>query len=174
MKDLKNLKTIRLDRAPVSDSSFQTIGTNCKSLVEIGLSKCVGVTNMGIMQLVYGCVGLKIVNLTCCRFITDAAISALANSCRNLVSLKLEACDKVTEKSLDQLGSYCLRLEELDLTDCCGVNDEGKLLDVISASVITLTMINLPLFFAKVLILFKVQCSSYLQDSNICQDVQNF
>lgn len=125
LKDLKNLKTIRLDRAPVSDSSFQTIGTNCKSLVEIGLSKCVGVTNMGIMQLVYGCVGLKIVNLTCCRFITDAAISALANSCRNLVSLKLEACDKVTEKSLNQLGSCCLRLEELDLTDCCGVNDEG-------------------------------------------------
>uniref|UniRef100_A0A2N9J5G7 F-box/LRR-repeat protein 15-like leucin rich repeat domain-containing protein n=1 Tax=Fagus sylvatica TaxID=28930 RepID=A0A2N9J5G7_FAGSY len=95
LKDLKNLKTIRLDRAPVSDSSFQTIGTNCKSLVEIGLSKCVG------------------------------RISALANSCRNLLSLKLEACDKVTEKSLDQLGSCCLRLEELDLTDCCGVNDEG-------------------------------------------------
>ncbi|KAL4636852.1 hypothetical protein ACB092_03G037600 [Castanea dentata] len=125
LKDLKNLNTIRIDGAQVSDSSFQTFSTNCKSLVEIGLSKCVGVTNMGIMQLVYGCVGLKIVNLTCCRYITDEAISALANSCRNLVSLKLEACDKVTEKSLDQLGSCCLQLEELDLTDCCGVNDKG-------------------------------------------------
>ncbi|KAE8010272.1 hypothetical protein FH972_006657 [Carpinus fangiana] len=125
LKDLKNLNTIRIDGAQVSDSSFQIISTNCKSLVEIGLSKCIGVTNTGIMQLVSGCVDLKIVNLTCCRSLTDAALSALTNSCRNLVCLKLESCDMVTEKSLDQLGSCCLRLEELDLTDCCGVTDKG-------------------------------------------------
>ncbi|RVW60390.1 putative pectinesterase/pectinesterase inhibitor 22 [Vitis vinifera] len=125
LKDMKDLNSIKVDGARVSDFSFQIISANCKCLVEIGLSKCMGVTDLGIMQLVSGCLNLKIVNLTCCCFITDAAISAVADSCRNLLCLKLESCNLITEKSLDQLGSCCLLLEELDLTDCSGVNDRG-------------------------------------------------
>lgn len=132
LKDLKNLSTIRIDGVQVSDLTLQIIGVNCKSLVEIGLSKCIGVTNMGIMQLVSGCGKLKILNLTCCRFLTDVAISAVADFCPNLVCLKLESCDMVTEKSLHHLGSRCLLLEELDLTDCSGVNNRGKFMEVLS------------------------------------------
>ncbi|XP_061371972.1 F-box/LRR-repeat protein 3 [Gastrolobium bilobum] len=123
LKNLKQLSIIRIDGVRVSDFILQTIGTNCKSLVELGLSKCIGVTNMGIMQLVSGCGNLKILDLTCCRFITDAAISTIADSCPDLVCLKLESCDMVTESFLYQLGSSCLLLEELDLTDCSGIND---------------------------------------------------
>ncbi|KAJ6995940.1 hypothetical protein D5086_009786 [Populus alba] len=122
---LKNLNTIIIDGGRVSDTIFQTISNNCKSLIEIGLSKCEGVTNMGIIQLVSGCVNLKIINLTCCCSIADAAITAIANSCRNLLCLKLESCNMITEKSLEQLGLHCLLLEVLDLTDCCGINDRG-------------------------------------------------
>ncbi|GLT79030.1 hypothetical protein SLA2020_505410 [Shorea laevis] len=124
LKGLKHLKLIRIDGSRISETSFSVISTHCK-LLEIGLSKCVGVNNMGIMQLVSGCVDLRILNLTCCHSITDAAISAIADSCRNLVCLKLESCDMITDKSLYQLGSFCLLLEEIDLTDCCGVNDKG-------------------------------------------------
>ncbi|KAE8684090.1 pectinesterase family protein [Hibiscus syriacus] len=125
IKNLKRLEVIRIDGARISQSSFQVISANCKSLVEIGLSKCVGVTNMGVMKLVSGCINLRVLNLTCCRSVTDAAISAIADSCRNLVCLKLESCNMITEKGLCQLGSFCLLLEEIDLTDCCGVNDKG-------------------------------------------------
>ncbi|XVF41837.1 hypothetical protein PTKIN_Ptkin01aG0312700 [Pterospermum kingtungense] len=125
IKNLNDLERIRIDGARISESSFQVISTHCKSLVEVGLSKCVGVTNMGIMRLVSGCINLRILNLTCCPSITDAAISAIADSCRNLVCLKLESCNMITEKGLCLLGSFCLLLEELDLTDCCGVNDKG-------------------------------------------------
>ncbi|XP_057962744.1 F-box/LRR-repeat protein 3 [Malania oleifera] len=125
VKSLKDLNSIRIDGAQVSDSILFTIGSNCKSLVEIGLSKCVGVTDDGIMQLVSCCVNLKILDLTCCNVITDEAISAIASSCRKLICLKLESCNLLTEKSLDALGSYCSGLEELDLTDCCGVCDTG-------------------------------------------------
>ncbi|KAM7474161.1 hypothetical protein LguiB_021404 [Lonicera macranthoides] len=124
-KDLKNLKTIRLDGARVSDSSLQIISTNCRFLVEIGLSKCRCVTDECIVQLVSGCVTLKILDLTCCNALTDLAIAAITDSCRNLLCLKLESCSLLTEKSLDSLGSRCLLLEELDLTDCSGVNDKG-------------------------------------------------
>lgn len=127
MKNLNHLEVIRIDGARISETSFQVISANCKSLVEIGLSKCVGVTNMGIMRLVSGCINLRVLNLTCCHSITDAAISSIAYSCRSLVCLKVESCNMITEKGLCQLGSFCLLLEEIDLTDCCGVNDKGCL-----------------------------------------------
>ncbi|KAJ8772019.1 hypothetical protein K2173_027196 [Erythroxylum novogranatense] len=125
MKELVNLKTIIIDGALVSEIGFCTMSSYCKSLIEIGLTKCMGVTNVGIVQLLSGCVNLRILNLTCCRSTTDAAISAVAYSCRNLVCLKLESCNMITEKSLEQLGKSCSLLEELDLTDCCGVSDRG-------------------------------------------------
>ncbi|KAL9320236.1 hypothetical protein ACSQ67_012075 [Phaseolus vulgaris] len=123
LENLKQLRIIRIDGVRVSDFILQTIGTNCKSLVELGLSKCVGVTNKGIIQLLPGCGNLKVLDLTCCRFISDAAISTIGDYCPDLVCLKLESCDMVTEKCLYQLGLNCSLLEELDLTDCSGVDD---------------------------------------------------
>ena len=127
LTELKNLKTISVDGAQVSGSSFHMICTNCKFLVEIGMSKCKGVTDTGLIQLASACPNLKILNLTCCDSITDAAISAITESCRNLSCLKAESCNLLTEKSLDVLGSRSLLLKDLDLTDCSGVNDAGKL-----------------------------------------------
>ncbi|XP_043709419.1 F-box/LRR-repeat protein 3 isoform X1 [Telopea speciosissima] len=123
--ELKNLKSIRVYAARVSDWSLGIIGNNCKQLVEIGLSKCTGVTDLGIKKLVSGCPDLKILDLTCCHLITDAALSAIADSCKNRLCLRLESCNLITQMGLGRLGSCCLLLEELDLTDCMGVNDAG-------------------------------------------------
>lgn len=127
LKDMKNMNSLEVDGACVSDSFFQILNISGKHLLEIGLSKCLGVTDGGISQLLDGCVNLKILNLTCCHSISDAAISAIANDCKRLHSLKLESCNLITEKGLHQLGLCCLQLEELDLTDCGGVNDTGKI-----------------------------------------------
>ncbi|KAF6141243.1 hypothetical protein GIB67_024327 [Kingdonia uniflora] len=124
-KDLKILNAIKIDGARVSATILHAIGVNCTNLVEIGLSKCEGVTDEGIVGLVPGCGNLEIVDLTCCNSITDMALSAIANSCRSLVCIKLESCGFISEKGLDQLASYCSHLEEIDLTDCSGVNDRG-------------------------------------------------
>lgn len=129
LKDLKNLKAIRIDGARMYDYGFHMIKASCMHLVEIGLGKCKGVNDNGVMQLVSGCPNVKILDLTCCDALTDVAISAVADSCRNLRCLKVESCSLLTEKSLKYLGSYRFVLEELDLTDCCGVNDQGKLVN---------------------------------------------
>lgn len=113
----------RVDGARVSQSTLKTISTNCNTLVEIGLSKCIGPKDADIVRLVTGCANLKIINLSCNDSVTDAVIAAIAASCRNLRCLKVESCCFVTEKSLQLLGSSCVVIEELDLTDCCGVND---------------------------------------------------
>ncbi|KAJ4968632.1 hypothetical protein NE237_015333 [Protea cynaroides] len=125
LSKLKHLKSISLYAARVSDWSLGTIGNNCKHLVEIGLSKCTGVTDLGIEMLVPGLAGLKILDLTCCHLITDVALSAIADSCKNLLCLNLESCTLITYMGLGRLGSCCPLLEELDLTDCLGVNDAG-------------------------------------------------
>ncbi|GAB2218690.1 hypothetical protein Drorol1_Dr00001917 [Drosera rotundifolia] len=123
LKDSKNLNTLIVDGARVLQSTLHTIGSGCKSLVEIGLGKCTGLTDSDIRELVPGCTHLKILNLTCCVSITDASIAAIVHSCRKLVCLKLESCSLITEKSLEMIGTYCKLLEELDLTDCVGIND---------------------------------------------------
>ncbi|GAB2277374.1 hypothetical protein Dimus_012077 [Dionaea muscipula] len=126
LKESKNLNSLVVDGARVSESTFPTIGSGCKSLVELGLGKCSGLTDRDIRLLVTGCVNLRILNLTCCGSITDASISGIVDSCRKLVCLKLESCSLITEKSLYMLGSYSILLEDLDLTDCAGVNDTGE------------------------------------------------
>lgn len=126
LKDLKNLQTIRMDGAQVSDHVLQIIASNCKLLVDIGFSKCKGVTDFGISHIVIGCIKLKILDLTCCDELTNLPISASADSCKNLMCLKIESCNLLTEESFDTLGSRCSLLEELDVTDCSGVNDEGR------------------------------------------------
>ncbi|KGN66042.1 F-box/LRR-repeat protein 3 isoform X1 [Cucumis sativus] len=125
LKNLKCLKAIRLDGTQLSSTFFNVISVHCEYLVELGLSKCLGVTDANIIQLISRCISLKVLNLTCCHSITDAAISKTATSCLKLMSLKLESCNMITERSLDQLALNCPSLEELDLTDCCGVNDKG-------------------------------------------------
>ncbi|XP_071716848.1 F-box/LRR-repeat protein 3-like [Rutidosis leptorrhynchoides] len=124
LKDLKRLKTIRVNGAQVNDYFFQMISTNCLFLVEVGLSKCEGVNDSGIIQLAYNLPNLQILDLTCCNDVTDMAILAIARSCTNLLCLKLESCCLLTEISFGYLGSSCLLLEELDLTEC-RVNDKG-------------------------------------------------
>ncbi|KAJ8443509.1 hypothetical protein Cgig2_016992 [Carnegiea gigantea] len=123
LKNLKFLNVFRVDGARVCHSTFQTINTNRWSLVELGLSKCIGLGDFGITWLITGCANLKVLNLSCCDSVTDAAIAAIAGSCIKLRSLKLESCGSITEESLELLSSSCFLLEELDLTDCCGVND---------------------------------------------------
>ncbi|KAG2278568.1 hypothetical protein Bca4012_041110 [Brassica carinata] len=125
IKALKHLKTLWIDGARVSDSSLLTLSSSCRSLTDIGVSKCVGVTDIGVVGLARNCINLKTLNLACCGFVTDAAISAVAQSCRNLETLTLESCHMITEKGLQSIGCYSKHLQELDLTDCYGVNDRG-------------------------------------------------
>ncbi|KAK1319419.1 hypothetical protein QJS10_CPB04g00884 [Acorus calamus] len=125
LEDLKSLKSIRLDGFKVSESILRMIGLGCKALAEIGLSKCEGVTDEGIVKLVSSCVELRTIDLTCCHLVTDISLFAIADSCKKLACLRLESCGLITENGLLRLGSCCSSLEELDLTDCSNMNDSA-------------------------------------------------
>ncbi|XP_010546742.1 PREDICTED: F-box/LRR-repeat protein 3 isoform X2 [Tarenaya hassleriana] len=125
IRAMKNLETIIIDGACISDSFLRKLSSNCRFLTEIGLSKCIDMTDMGVMALVRGCVNLRTLNMSCCGSITDLALSAVVESCQYLQILKLESCNMITEKGLRGIGHCSKLLQELDLTDCCGINDRG-------------------------------------------------
>ncbi|XP_031485844.1 F-box/LRR-repeat protein 3-like [Nymphaea colorata] len=116
--EFKNLKTLRLDACVLFPSAIETISRNCRSLTEIGLSKCLGVTDDGINSLVKYCNELRILDVTCCHQLTDAALHAIASSCKKLRCLKMESCSLFTGNGLEKIGTGCSFLQELDLTDC--------------------------------------------------------
>ncbi|KDO81777.1 hypothetical protein CISIN_1g006499mg [Citrus sinensis] len=144
MRDLKNLEAITMDGARISDSCFQTISFNCKSLVEIGLSKCLGVTNTdscrglvclkiescnmitekGLYQLGSFCLRLEEIDLTDCNGVNDKGLEYLSR-CSELLFLKLGLCENISDKGLFYIASNCLRIQGLDLYKCSGIGDDG-------------------------------------------------
>ncbi|OEL33796.1 F-box/LRR-repeat protein 3 [Dichanthelium oligosanthes] len=118
----ETLTVLKLDGLEVSDSLLQAIGEGCNNLVEIGLSKCSGVTDEGISSLVARCSDLRAIDLTCCNLITNNALDSIADNCKMLARLRLESCSLINEKGLKHIATCCPNLKEIDLTDC-GVND---------------------------------------------------
>uniref|UniRef100_M8CBW5 F-box/LRR-repeat protein 15-like leucin rich repeat domain-containing protein n=1 Tax=Aegilops tauschii TaxID=37682 RepID=M8CBW5_AEGTA len=118
------LAVLRLDGFEVSSSLLSAIGEGCTNLVEIGLSKCNGVTDEGISSLVACCSYLRTIDLTCCNLVTNNSLDSIADNCKLLECLRLESCSSINEKGLERIASCCPNLKEIDLTDC-GVNDEG-------------------------------------------------
>ncbi|VAI28539.1 unnamed protein product [Triticum turgidum subsp. durum] len=118
------LTVLRLDGFEVSCSLLSAIGEGCTNLVEIGLSKCNGVTDEGISSLVACCSYLRTIDLTCCNLVTNNSLDSIADNCKLLECLRLESCSSINEKGLERIASCCPNLKEIDLTDC-GVNDEG-------------------------------------------------
>ncbi|KAJ7553334.1 hypothetical protein O6H91_06G093900 [Diphasiastrum complanatum] len=119
-----SLQSIKLDGCEIAGKGLLFIGRGCKRLTELSLSKCRGVSDLGVAAVASGCTGLYKVDLTCCRNLSDVALASLAISCKGLIALKMEGCNLITEKSLALLGEGCPSLEELDFTDS-SINDSG-------------------------------------------------
>ena len=125
LQRLKTLQVVRLDGCAIGEANLSLIGSGCKELKELSLSKCQGVTDAGVVGVVAACTGLQKLDLTCCREITNVALEAIATNCKGLLSLKMENCLLVTSEGLALIGRNCFHLEELDLTDC-NLDDNGK------------------------------------------------
>ncbi|CAF1924697.1 unnamed protein product [Brassica napus] len=74
IKPLKHLKTLWIDGARVSDSSLLTLTSSCRALPELGVSRCVGVTDGG-MGLARNCSNLKALNLACSHLCCCSVLS---------------------------------------------------------------------------------------------------
>ncbi|CAL9123829.1 unnamed protein product [Musa acuminata var. zebrina] len=124
LQKLYNLQSIKLDGCEVTTSGLKTMANSCRSLGELSLSKCSGVTDEGLSFFVTKHKGLVKLDVTCCRNITDLSVASITSSCTSLTNLSMESCILVSREGFRLIGQHCHLLEELDLTDN-DLDDEG-------------------------------------------------
>lgn len=117
LHNISGLQSIKLDGCSVTTSGMKAIGNWLASLKELGLSKCLGVTDECLSFLVQTHKELRKLDITCCRKITYASIDSITNSCTSLTSLRMESCSLVSKDAFVLIGQRCRFLEELDVTD---------------------------------------------------------
>ncbi|XP_071691522.1 F-box/LRR-repeat protein 3-like isoform X2 [Rutidosis leptorrhynchoides] len=124
LKDLKQLKTVRVDGARVNDYFFQMISTNCLLLVEVGLSKCEGVNDSGLENL-SNCMKLRCLRLGICTDISNKGLSYIGSNCKNLIELDLYRCLNIGDDGLGFIATGCKKIRKLNLCYCPKITDKG-------------------------------------------------
>ncbi|KAF2288274.1 hypothetical protein GH714_005763 [Hevea brasiliensis] len=145
MKDLKNLSTIIINGALVSDTIFTTMSSYFRNLVCLKLETCNMITEEGVEQLGSHCLLLEELDLTDCSGINDKGLEYLSR-CSRLLCLKLGVCANISDKGLlyialivqsfmnwiytgddglAALSSGCKKLKKLNLSYCSNITDRG-------------------------------------------------
>ena len=92
----------------VSDLTF--IGSNLKTVREVGLFGCQGITDIGLIALADGCPNLKTIDLSDCLGITEAGLVELGQKCRRVQSINVSFCPHVFQiASWIHFGYYLLK-----------------------------------------------------------------
>lgn len=112
------LQILNLCKSRITDSSMQRL--RMRSLLEIHLQWCAGITDAGVQALASGSPLLQVIDLKSCA-VTDLALFALAELCRDLRDLDLSWCFAVTDEGLRRLVPSLL--EKLSLVWCPQVSD---------------------------------------------------
>ncbi|KAL6146507.1 hypothetical protein ACLB2K_057186 [Fragaria x ananassa] len=97
--------------------SFLANGSCSKTIEQLNLSSCCGITNDGVLLLCKMRV-LEELDLSCCFDITDVGGQGIS-TIGTLKMLKLRSA--ITERTIVALAKNCLNLEVLDLDGCTGI-----------------------------------------------------
>ncbi len=85
----------------MTDNTLEQLATHCSALEALVLTRCVNVTDQGIVILT-ALQQLKYLILFHTEKITDKALLALS-SLENLELVEVSGCKKITEKGIDEL-----------------------------------------------------------------------
>ena len=110
---LQSLKLVKLHT--FTDSGLLSLAKECSSLVEVDLSQCYQLSDLGIMAFAH-IKTLKVLKLIGCRVVTDVGVVALSIGCEKLEVLKLKLCRGITDVSIVAMASHSRELRELDLS----------------------------------------------------------
>uniref|UniRef100_A0A1D1XKH7 F-box/LRR-repeat protein 3 n=1 Tax=Anthurium amnicola TaxID=1678845 RepID=A0A1D1XKH7_9ARAE len=94
-----------------------------RGLRELTVTKCLGVTDVGLARVAVGCPGLQRLGLKWCLEISDIGVDLLVKKCRLLQDLDLSYL-KVTNASLLSISTL-ERLEVLSMVGCSFIDDDG-------------------------------------------------
>ncbi|KAJ7546630.1 hypothetical protein O6H91_08G047700 [Diphasiastrum complanatum] len=106
-----------------SDTGLAYLARECPSLVEVDLSYCSNLGDLGVISLAQ-LSNLQSLQLMGCHSITDAGLGCLAAGCKNLCVLNLKGCLGITDAGIAFIAANCKLLHTLDLS-YTEVTDKG-------------------------------------------------
>ncbi|XP_071722315.1 F-box/LRR-repeat protein 3 [Rutidosis leptorrhynchoides] len=118
-----NLTEINLSNGVHLNDTAAAAVANCASLERLCLSRCKGLSDIGIGCIAVGCLKLKVLNLKWCLGISDLGVALIGVKCKQIRSLDLSHL-LITDKCLPSLLNLKY-LEDLVLEGCCGINDDS-------------------------------------------------
>ncbi|XP_010524781.1 PREDICTED: F-box protein At3g58530 isoform X3 [Tarenaya hassleriana] len=145
--DDKHLELVK--KKNLTDKSMQLVAETYQELVSLNLTRCVKITDDGLLQVLLKCSSLLSLNLYALSSFTDKVyrnISLLANlrfldlcgaqnlsdeglaliaKCDKLVSLNLTWCVRITDSGVIAIANSCTSLEFLSLFGIVGVTDKS-------------------------------------------------
>ena len=107
--DANVLRSVSCD--DMVNNSDMIIWEGCRYLQSINLSRCLGITDIGVSALGHGCGQLQSIDLSSCTSITDIGVSALGHGCGQLQSINLSYCENITDIGVSALrdrNCYCV------------------------------------------------------------------
>jgi hypothetical protein len=102
-----------------------TLSHQCPHLHTVNLSRCTGITDVGMRALSQGCPHLHSVNLRDCTSITNAGVVAFSEGCADLHTLDLSGCRDISDASMVALSRGCPYLHTVNLSGCQGLTNAG-------------------------------------------------
>ncbi|KAH7426609.1 hypothetical protein KP509_10G008500 [Ceratopteris richardii] len=121
LKSLTKLSLAACGR--VNDDCLKCFKTGIKSLKSLDVSRCLGISCKGIMELAHGELPLHSLMMAYCNPVVDSMLESF-QKLENLRAIRFDACD-LSGIKLGLIGKCCTKLEELSLSKCKGVQDSG-------------------------------------------------
>ncbi|KZV47648.1 hypothetical protein F511_14434 [Dorcoceras hygrometricum] len=123
----QSLQSLVIRNCPgFGNGGLDILGRMCPKLTQVELSGLQGVTDAGILPLIYSLeAGLTKLNLSGSVNLTDNSVVAITKlHGETLELMNLDGCKYLTDVSLSEIARNCSVLRELDVSKC-GVTDSG-------------------------------------------------
>ena len=129
------LKELILDKpGDITDEGLKVIADHCPQLVNLKASRCLGVTNVGVIYLAKRCRKLAELHLNNTVFMfeeehvkkcdfSNECVQSLAVECPDMIYLRMFCSDKLDSAGLRSLAQNCILLQGLMLYECPQIDD---------------------------------------------------
>lgn len=145
-RQCRDLRSIKLDKCPVTDRAVISLGHYCPRLRALYVNRCRTLTDTGILAVSKGCYNLELLACRECRGISDRSIVTLLRRCGQLHTVQisntscelsslphrtalqridLASCRMITDESLHDLSEACPLLESLNVGFCGLITEDG-------------------------------------------------
>ncbi|GMI33163.1 hypothetical protein TeGR_g14531, partial [Tetraparma gracilis] len=109
----------------ITDVGLWAIARYCTQLKELKLSECHGITNIGLRSLAMKCTGIENLDFTNCPNLDDHALRVIAAGMWGLKTFTLTGCSGITDSGIAEVARCCHHLETLDVSSCERVGEYG-------------------------------------------------